>query len=87
MKVLGEFVWHDHPETDEVFIVLKGNLNIAMDKESILVKEGEMVVIPKGVSHKPFAEEECHVLLVEPKGTVNTGELKEELTAPNDDWI
>ncbi|MBT3671189.1 MAG: cupin domain-containing protein [Chloroflexi bacterium] len=87
VKVQGEFVWHDHPETDEVFIVLKGNLHIAMDNETILIKEGEMVVIPKGVRHKPFAEKECHVLLVEPAGTINTGELKEDLTAPNDAWI
>jgi len=87
VKVQGEFVWHDHPETDEVFIVLKGQLEIQFRDGSVVLNEGEMFVVPKGVEHKPVAEEECHVMLVEPIGTVNTGDVVDEKTAPNDVWI
>lgn len=86
-KVHGEFVWHDHPETDEVFIVVKGQLEILFRDGSVLLNEGEMFVVPKGVEHKPVAENECHILLIEPAGTVNTGDVKDDLTAPNDIWI
>ena len=86
-KVHGEFVWHDHPETDEVFIVVKGQLKILFRDGDVLLKEGEMFVVPKGVEHKPVAENECHILLIEPAGTVNTGDVKDELTAPNNIWI
>ena len=86
-KVHGEFVWHDHPETDEVFIVVKGQLEILFRDGSVLLNEGEMYVVPKGVEHKPVAENECHILLIEPAGTVNTGDVKDGLTAPNDIWI
>ncbi|MGE5375852.1 MAG: cupin domain-containing protein [Bacteroidota bacterium] len=86
-KVQGEFVWHDHPETDEVFIVLKGRLELQLREASILLNEGEMFVVPKGVEHKPVAQEECHILLVEPAGTINTGSVVDEKTAPNDVWI
>jgi len=87
VKVQGEFVWHDHPETDEVFIVLKGQLEILFRDGKILLNEGEMYVVPKGAEHKPVAEVECHILLIEPAGTVNTGEVVNEKTAPNDVWI
>ena len=86
-KVHGEFVWHDHPETDEVFIVVKGQLEILFRDGSVLLKEGEMFVVPKGVEHKPVAENECHILLIEPAGTVNTGDVKDGLIAPNNIWI
>lgn len=87
-KVQGEFVWHDHPETDEVFIVVKGQLDIQFRDGSVTLDEGEMFVVPKGVEHKPVAKEECHILLVEPAGVVNTGNVTDsELTAPNDIWI
>ena len=86
-KVHGEFVWHDHPETDEVFIVVKGQLKILFRDGDVLLNEGEMFVVPKGVEHKPVAENECHILLIEPAGTVNTGDVKDELTAPNNIWI
>ena len=86
-KVHGEFVWHDHPETDEVFIVVKGQLEILFRDGSVLLKEGEMFVVPKGMEHKPVAENECHILLIEPAGTVNTGDVKDGLTAPNNIWI
>ena len=87
VKVQGEFVWHDHPETDEVFIVLKGKLEIQFRDGAVVLNEGEMFVVPKGTEHKPVADEECHLLLVEPAGTVNTGDVVNERTAANDVWI
>ena len=87
VKVLGEFVWHDHPDTDEVFIVLKGRLEIQFRDGKVSLNEGEMYVVPKGVEHKPCAEEECDILLIEPAGLVNTGNAESELTAPSDVWI
>lgn len=87
VKVEGEFVWHSHKDTDEVFIVLEGEMKIAFrDGETHLCK-GEMSIVPKGVEHKPIAETECHIMLVEPKGVVNTGEASSELTAEQDVWI
>lgn len=86
-KVQGEFIWHDHPETDEVFIVLSGQLEIQFRDGSVSLSEGDMFVVPKGVQHKPVAEQECHILLVEPAGTVNTGDVASERTAANDVWI
>ena len=87
VKVQGEFVWHDHQETDEVFIVLKGHLDIHFRDGVASLSEGEMYVVPKGVEHKPVAESECHILLIEPAGLVNTGNAESEFTAPNDVWI
>jgi mannose-6-phosphate isomerase-like protein (cupin superfamily) len=86
-KVQGGFIWHDHPETDEVFIVVKGQLEILFRDGRVLLNEGEMFVVPKGVEHKPVAESECHILLIEPAGTVNTGNIVDVKTAPNDIWI
>ncbi|HSK89598.1 MAG TPA: cupin domain-containing protein [Anaerolineales bacterium] len=86
-KVQGEFIWHDHPETDEVFVVLKGQLELQFREGSVILNEGEMFIVPKGVEHKPAAEQECHILMVEPAGTVNTGDVVNERTAPNDVWI
>src|SRR4030095_885140 len=87
VKVMGEFVWHHHPETDEVFLVLKGRLEIHLHDGKAILKEGEMLVVPKGAKHKPVAAEECHILLLEPFGLKNTGSVESELTAPNDVWI
>jgi mannose-6-phosphate isomerase-like protein (cupin superfamily) len=87
VKVQGEFVWHNHPETDEVFVVLKGQLEIRFRNGNVLLNEGEMFVVPKGLEHKPVAEQECHLLLVEPAGTVNTGDVVNERTAANNVWI
>ncbi|HEU5139580.1 MAG TPA: cupin domain-containing protein [Bacillales bacterium] len=86
-KVSGDFVWHEHKETDEVFIVLDGEMAISFRDGEVRLSKGEMYVIPKGIEHKPYAEKECHIMLVEPKGVVNTGETKGELTAENDVWI
>ena len=87
VKIEGDFVWHDHPDTDEVFIVIEGTMQIEFEDRTIELREGEMLVVPKGVRHKPYAEEECKVMLVEPRGVVNTGDAEGDLTAPNDDWI
>ena len=87
VKIQGEFVWHNHSDTDEVFIVIEGSMKIEFDEETVELNEGEMYVVPKGVQHKPYAENECKVMLVEPKGVVNTGESDSELTADNDVWI
>ena len=87
VKVQGEFVWHDHADTDEVFVVLNGRLEIWFRQGSVVLNEGEMYVVPKGVEHKPVAESECHILLVEPAGTVNTGDVVDEKTAANNVWI
>ena len=86
-KVQGEFIWHDHPETDEVFLVLKGRLEIHLRDGVVTLNEGDMYVVPKGMEHKPVAESECHIMLIEPAGTVNTGDVVNEKTAANDVWI
>ncbi len=87
VKIQGEFVWHNHPDTDEVFIVIEGSMKIEFENETVQLKEGEMLVVPKGVEHKPYADSECKVMLVEPRGVVNTGDADSELTADNDVWI
>lgn len=86
-KVQGEFVWHDHPDTDEVFIVIEGALEIEFRDGKVSIEAGEMFVVPKGVEHKPMAEKECKIMLVEPKGIINTGDVDNELTAKTDVWI
>ncbi len=86
-KVQGEFIWHDHPETDEVFLVIQGQLNIQFRDGQVILNEGEMYVVPKGVEHKPVAREGCHILLIEPAGTINTGDIVDEKTAAADIWI
>jgi len=88
VKAQGEFVWHSHADTDEVFIVVKGSLEIHLRDGKVELKEGEMFVVPKGVEHKPVAEQEVQILLIEPAGLVNTGSARDSsLTAPNDAWI
>jgi len=87
VKIQGEFVWHNHKDTDEVFIVHRGEMRIDFRDKAVHLKEGEMVVIPKGAEHKPYAEKECLVMLVEPKGVVNTGESGSDMKAPNDIWV
>ena len=87
VKVEGEFVWHDHPDTDEVFIVIEGSLTIEFRDGSVTLGAGEMFVIPKGVEHKPTTDSECKIMIVEPKGVVNTGDSGSDLTAQNDVWV
>ncbi len=75
VKVKGEFVWHSHPDTDDFFFVLKGNLTIKLRVGDVHLGPGDLYVVPKGVEHCPFAEEEAHLLLIEPAGTPNTGDI------------
>ena len=84
VKVKGEFNWHSHADTDDFFMVLKGRITIQMRDGNVTLREGEMFVVPMGVEHCPFAEEECHLLLIEPTGTPNTGD---ETTAASRDII
>ncbi len=87
VKIEGEFVWHEHDDTDEAFIVIEGSMRIEFEDGSVDLSEGEMYVVPKGVRHKPCADAECKVMLVEPRGVVNTGNAESELTAANDEWV
>ncbi len=87
VRVKGEFVWHHHAETDEVFIVIGGTLRIEFRDGSVELGAGEMLVVPKGVEHKPVAERECRMMLIEPAGIINTGEAGGRLRAANDVWI
>ena len=75
VKVQGEFVWHKHDETDDFFLVLKGHLVIEMRDRNVSLGPGELFVVPKGVEHRPVAKEEVHLLLIQPAGTPNTGDL------------
>ena len=86
-KIQGEFVWHSHPETDEVFIVIKGDLTIHLRDGKLVLAPGELCVIPRGVDHKPAADQECQILMVEPAGTLNTGDAGGERTIEKTDWI
>ena len=87
VKVEGDFIWHDHRDTDETFIVLEGELRIDFRDGAVTLKAGEMFVVPKGVEHKPYAECEARLLLIEPRGVVNTGHEGGQRTAKNDVWI
>jgi mannose-6-phosphate isomerase-like protein (cupin superfamily) len=87
VKLLGDFVWHDHKDTDETFIVIEGVLRIDFRDGTVRVAAGEMFVVPKGVEHKPYAEQEVRLLLIEPRGVLNTGDQAGERTAENDVWI
>ena len=87
VRLQGEFVWHEHTDTDETFIVLEGTLVIDFKHGSLSLNAGEMVVVPKGCLHRPRAETEVKLLLVEPVGVVNTGDAQSVLTAPLDDWL
>jgi mannose-6-phosphate isomerase-like protein (cupin superfamily) len=86
VRIEGDFIWHDHPETDETFIVLSGRMRIDFRHGAVVIGPGEMAVVPKGLEHKPYAESEVHLLLIEPRGTLNTGHEGGERTARNDVW-
>lgn len=86
-KIKGEFIWHSHENEDELFYILKGELDIELRDKTLSLKEGEMVVIPKGVEHKPIAKEECSILLFEPASTINTGDKTDDLTKKELKWL
>jgi mannose-6-phosphate isomerase-like protein (cupin superfamily) len=82
-KMKGEFIWHHHENEDEMFLVVKGRLRLEFRDKHVLVEEGEFIVVPRGVEHRPVAEEETHVLLFEPASTLNTGNVRNERTRKN----
>jgi len=86
-RIQGEFIWHSHPETDEVFIVFKGSMQIHLRGEVVDLNAGEMYVVPKGIEHKPSADQECQILLIEPAGTLNTGDAGGEMTHLEEVWV
>lgn len=86
-RIQGEFVWHRHVETDEVFIVIDGSMSIDFRDGEVNLEAGEMFVVPKGVEHRPRASDECKIMLVEPRGVVNTGDAEGAYTAPDDVWV
>ena len=87
VRMKREFIWHKHPETDEVFLVIEGHLQIELRHKTLNLARGEMVVIPKGVEHKPSSKEECKLLLIEPASTFNTGDAGGDLTDTELEWI
>tara|TARA_Y100001970_G_C13868894_1_gene667989 strand:+ start:109 stop:486 length:378 start_codon:yes stop_codon:yes gene_type:complete len=86
-KIKGEFIWHKHNKTDEVFIIMDGSMKIEFRDQVVELSKGDLYVVPKGVEHRPSSEKECKIMLVEPKGTVNTGDKINVLTKDLDVWI
>ena len=86
-KIKGEFIWHNHKNTDETFIVLEGEMTLKFRNSEINLTKGEMCVVPRGVEHKPCAKNECKILVVEPRGVINTGDVVGQLTINEDIWI
>ena len=86
-KIKGEFVWHNHKETDETFIVIEGQMTIKFRKSEVKLSEGELFVVPKGVDHKPCADNECKILVIEPRGVIHTGDNEGKFTIKKDIWV
>ncbi len=86
-RIKGEFVWHKHDDTDEAFLCLDGEMEIRFREGAVHLKAGELFVVPRGVEHQPVAHEECSIMLLEPRGVINTGDAGGELRAENDVWI
>jgi mannose-6-phosphate isomerase-like protein (cupin superfamily) len=87
VKLEGDFVWHSHKETDETFLVLEGDLRIDFRNGAVQIAAGELFIVPKGVEHKPYAAREVKLMLIEPRGVLNTGDIGGERTAQNDVWV
>jgi mannose-6-phosphate isomerase-like protein (cupin superfamily) len=87
VKAKREFVWHRHPETDEVFFAVEGTFKLAFRDKDVVMNEGDLIVVPKGVEHRPVCDEECCIMLIEPKETVNTGDAGGSLTDTRLEWI
>ncbi|MGH8353210.1 MAG: cupin domain-containing protein [Pseudomonas sp.] len=87
VKLQGDFVWHSHADTDEVFLVIAGEMQVGFRDRELRVRAGELIVVPKGVEHITRATEECQALIIEPRGVVNTGEAGGALTAASDLWV
>ena len=87
VKIENDFTWHKHDDTDETFLVIEGKMGIEFEDQTVELSEGEMIVIPKGKKHKPYADKEAKIMIIEPKGVTNTGDITNELTAENDQWV
>ncbi len=87
VKIQGEFVWHKHPETDEMFWVIEGEMRIEFRDRSVALRKGELFVVPREIEHKPIADEECRMLVFEPAGTLNTGDSGGDMTVTDVPWI
>ncbi len=87
VKIENDFIWHKHEDTDETFFVIEGKMGIEFENETVELNEGEMIVIPKGKKHKPYANKEAKIMLIEPKGVNNTGDMRNDFTAENDQWV
>ena len=86
-KIKNDFIWHSHDDTDETFIVIEGKISIEFEDETIELSEGEMIVVPKGKKHRPYADNEAKIMLIEPKGVRNTGDIVSDLTSDDNQWI
>ena len=86
-KIKNDFIWHSHEDTDETFIVMEGKIYIEFEDETVELSEGEMIVVPKGKKHRPYADEEAKIMLIEPKGVRNTGDIVSNLTSDDNQWI
>ena len=86
-KIKNDFIWHSHEDTDETFIVIEGKINIEFEDETVELSEGEMIIVPKGKKHRPYADEEAKIMLIEPKGVRNTGDIVSDLTSDDNQWI
>ena len=87
VKIENDFTWHKHDDTDETFLVIEGKMGIEFEDETVELSEGEMIVIPKGKKHKPYADKEAKIMIIEPKGVTNTGDVTNDFTAENDQWV
>jgi len=87
VKIENDFTWHKHDDTDETFLVIEGKMGIEFEDQTIELSEGEMIVIPKGKKHKPYADKEAKIMIIEPKGITNTGDVTNDFTAENDQWV
>ena len=86
-KIEGSFVWHQHEKEDELFLVVKGDMRLEFPDSTVAVGEGEFIIVPHGIQHRPVAEKECHILIFEPASTLNTGNVKDEFTVEEPEWI
>ena len=87
VKIENDFTWHKHDDTDETFLVIEGKMGFEFEEQTVELSEGEMIVIPKGKKHKPYADKEAKIMIIEPKGVTNTGDVTNDFTAKNDQWV
>ena len=86
-KIKGSFVWHQHENEDELFLVVKGRMRLELRDSTVDVDEGEFIIVPRGIEHRPVADGECHILIFEPASTLNTGNVQDEFTMEEPEWI